>query len=170
VWLCSCGKNGSESFSKEASISDSFFTGKVRVEKVPKLDKYKISIWDEAGQIKDRIYTPFEVFAMETGDVNNDGKTDICLGIIKPTPFDSVLKKRLFIFQVDRDYIRPLWLGSRLAYSFDSFTLSKDTEGKVTVIATLRSETGEYFTHLYKWGSFGLTLLPDPNQIQSQTK
>jgi hypothetical protein len=95
---------------------------------------------------------------MHTGDINGDGRTDICLGIIKPTPFDSVLKRRLFIFQIDKDYIRPLWLSSRLVRPlYDFRTISR---GSTTNILTIERENATRFcVSEYKWGSFGMHLL-----------
>src|ERR1700729_4074015 len=110
-------------FSKSIPIRDAYFKGQVIVERIEKLDKYRITIIDSVTGGIDHIYTPYDVFEMETGDVNHDGRTDICIGIIKPTPFDPVLKKRLFIFQIDRDYIRPLWLSSRLVRPLETFAV-----------------------------------------------
>jgi hypothetical protein len=104
-YISSC--TNTTDFSKSINIRDAYFKGTVMVERMGKLDKYSISIFDSLTGGSDRIYTPYAIFEMETGDVNQDGRTDICIGIIKPTPFDPVLKKRLFIFQIDRDYIRP---------------------------------------------------------------
>jgi hypothetical protein len=145
-------------FSKSISIHDASFKGKVIVEKIEKIDKYRITIIDSVTGRSDHIYTPYNVFEMETGDVNHDGRTDICIGIIKPTPFDPVLKKRLFIFQIDRDYIRPLWLSSRLVRPFEEFTLLNAEDGcRIRTIE--RENPGMFCISEYKWGSFGLTFI-----------
>jgi hypothetical protein len=157
-FLCcgSCIKNSY--FSKSIKISDAFFQGKVIVEKIEKLDQYRMTIFDSLTGLSDRIYTPYEVFAMETGDVNQDGRTDICIGIIKPTPFDPVLKKRLFIFQIDRDYIRPLWLSSRLVRPLETFAVLTNDEG--CRIRTIEKENTELFCiNEYKWESFGMAFI-----------
>jgi hypothetical protein len=99
---------------------------------------------------------------METGDVNHDGRTDICIGIIKPTPFDPVLKKRLFIFQIDRDYIRPLWLSSRLVRPLEEFSVLSNDEG--CRIRTIERENTDMFCiNEYKWESFGMTFIKTRN-------
>ena len=56
----------------------------------------------------------YEVFRIDTGDVNNDKSTDILVGVIKPTRFDPVIRKRLFIFKmVDGIYTSTLaWVKS----------------------------------------------------------
>lgn len=162
VFLCcgSCTKN--RYFSASIKISDAFFKGRVIVEKIEKLDKYRIAIFDSLTGLSDRIYTPYEVFEMETGDVNHDGRTDICIGIIKPTPFDPVFKKRLFIFQIDRDYIRPLWLSSRLVRPLETFAVLTNDEG--CRIRTIEKENSEMFCiNEYKWESFGMTFIKTRN-------
>lgn len=149
-------------FSASVPIHDANFRGKVIVEKIEKLDKYRITIIDSLTGGSDHIYTPYEVFELKTGDVNNDGRTDICIGIIKPTPFDPVLKKRLFIFQIDRDYIRPLWLSSRLVRPLEEFTVLGGEEG--CRIRTIERENADLFCiNEYKWESFGMTFIKTRN-------
>ncbi|MGN6646504.1 MAG: hypothetical protein ACTHJT_08235 [Cytophaga sp.] len=155
--LNSCAESGP--FEKEVYIKDNFFNGFVKLEKMDRIQKYKLSITDTSKQSIDYIYTPYEVFQLETGDVNRDGKTDICLGIIKPTPFDSILKKRLFIFQIDRGYIRPLWLSSRLVNPLEEFAVQTDSMQQ-TIIHTMEQTGPQTFcTRFYKWGTFGMTYL-----------
>jgi len=139
-------------------VSDAFFDGEVKVEKIEKLSKYKLTIFNSITGESDHIYTPYEIFHMETGDVNHDGKTDICMGIIKPTPFDSVFKKRLFIFQIDRDYIRPLWLGSRLVYPMEEFKICKDSD-RYTIKTIERQNIDLFCINEYRWESFGMSFL-----------
>lgn len=159
-YISSCTNN--TCFSKSIPIRDAYFKGKVIVEKIGKLDKYSITIFDSLTGGSDRIYTPYDVFEMETGDVNHDGRTDICIGIIKPTPFDPVLKKRLFIFQIDRDYIRPLWLSSRLVRPLEEFAVLSNDEG--CRIRTIERENTDMFCiNEYKWESFGMTFIKTRN-------
>jgi hypothetical protein len=139
------------------TVNDSLFTGFVSAEKVEKINRYKISITDTAKHLSDRIFTPYTVFDMQTGDINHDGKTDICIGIIKPTPYDPILKKRLFIFQIDRFYIRPLWLSSRLVYPFEAFALKKDPKLGIKVLVLEVTDKTSYCISEYGWQSFGLT-------------
>jgi len=155
-YLCCC--NNKNDFSKSITIKDAFFNGQVIVEKIGKLNKYRITIFDSLTGVSDHIYTPYEVFEMETGDVNHDGKTDICIGIIKPTPFDPVLKKRLFIFQIDRDYIRPLWLSSRLVRPLEEFrVLNINNECRIITIEKVNTDL--FCINEYKWESFGMTFI-----------
>ena len=154
------------SYMKTIKINDSFFKGEVTVEKIKKLNKYRISIFNSNTGLSDRIYTPYDVFEMETGDVNGDGKTDICIGIIKPTPFDPVLKKRLFIFQIDRDYIRPLWLSSRLANPLVEFKVCYHKK-RCTVKAIEKRTENLYCIHEYRWETFGMSFIKELNDSLS---
>lgn len=154
---CSCLEE--QPFSKTAQVHDHSFKGTVKAEKVEKTGKFRITIKNSISTETDRIYTPYKIFAMETGDVNHDGNTDICIGIIKPTPFDPVMKKRLFIFQIDRNYIRPLWLSSRLVMPLVKFTLGKDINGR-QIIRTIEQQNAKmYCINEYRWESFGMSFV-----------
>lgn len=152
--LFGCQK--SEPFGKTLPITDAHFNGTVTAQKLPKLNRYRISIMDTVGQTIDRIHTPYEVFDLQTADINHDGSTDICLGIIKPTPFDSAYKKRLFIFRIDNGYIRPLWLGSRLSHTLVNFAVATNTQGQTIVRALEKQDEKNYCINEYKWESFGM--------------
>jgi hypothetical protein len=141
---------------KEIYIKDKFFEGQVHINKNAKLDRFCLSIKNSKTGVTDKIYTPYEVFQMECGDINGDGRTDICLGIIKPTPFDPVIRKRLFIFQIDRDYIRPLWLSSRLANPLEEFRILKNNRNKYFIRAMGKEGNKYYCVTDYEWGSFGM--------------
>jgi hypothetical protein len=97
----------------------------------------------------------YEVFKIDTGDVNNDNSTDILVGVIKSTRFDPVSRKRLFIFKLFEGYIRPLWLGSRVSQPLVDFKFVKcKSEG---VVRTIESEKDQsYLVAEYHWIGFGL--------------
>lgn len=157
--MCACHQDQAP-FSKTVTMEDDAFKGIILVEKVEKLGKYRLRMENHKTGGRDQIFTPYEVFAMETGDVNGDGHTDICLGIIKPTPFDPVLKKRLFIFQIDRDFIRPLWLGSRLTHPLETFAVLQG-QGKQRVRSVERQDARQYYVNEYEWGEFGMTFVKE---------
>jgi hypothetical protein len=167
VCLCCLSCNHTPPFSKTASINDSSFAGTVQVEKIAKLNKYRMSIENRLTGGTDKIYTPYEIFAMETGDINNDGRTDICIGIIKPTPFDSLLKKRLFIFQIDNDFIRPLWLSSRLVHPLEEFAVQKNEENQFIIKTIERQGLKTYCISEYRWQSFGMTFITEHGKMLS---
>lgn len=159
--------NNTPPFSKTININDSSFKGIVHVEKIEKLNKYRVNIENRLTGGTDKIYTPYEIYAMETGDINNDGRTDICIGIIKPTPFDSLLKKRLFIFQIDNDFIRPLWLGSRLVHPLEEFAVQINEENKFIIKTIERQGQKTYCINEYRWQSFGMTFITENEKMLS---
>lgn len=155
IFLVSCA--GDSAFERSMKIDDAAFKGEVSLERIEKLDKYKLTVFNQLTGKVDQIYTPYQVLQMELADVNRDGRTDICLGIIKPTPFDSALKRRLFIFEIDRDYIRPLWLSSRLVKPLEEFVPFTDEEGLWRILAMEREGNDLYCLNEYKWGAFGMS-------------
>jgi len=97
----------------------------------------------------------FEVFKIDTGDVNNDYSTDILVGVIKSTRFDSISRKRLFIFKLFEGYIRPLWMGSRVSQPLVDFKFFKSkSEGIVRTIELEKDQS--YLVAEYHWIGFGL--------------
>jgi hypothetical protein len=97
----------------------------------------------------------YPVFHFECADVNADGNDDILVGVIKPTRFDSISRKRIFIFKLVDGYIRPLWLGSRVSQPLEDFKVAKcDSINRVRTIE--REENGKYLVADYQWSGFGL--------------
>lgn len=96
---------------------------------------------------------PYPTYAFATGDVNGDGVTDALVGVVKATRFDPRIARRLFVFQQIHDYVRPLWLGSRLAGELQEFRL----EGQ-HVVTLEQSRDSLWFVGLYHWDSFGFTM------------
>jgi hypothetical protein len=98
----------------------------------------------------------YPVFKMIKGDINNDGDEDIAVGVIKSTRKDSVVRKRLFIYQVRNRSIIPLWLGSSLSHPLEDFTIIQ--EDSVTLVRSVETErSGQYLVAEYEWFGFGLS-------------
>jgi len=97
----------------------------------------------------------YEVFKIDTGDVNNDNSTDILVGVIKSTRFDSISRKRIFIFKLFEGYIRPLWMGSRVSQPLVDFKFFKSkSDGIVRTIELEKDQL--YLVAEYHWIGFGL--------------
>ena len=81
---------------------------------------------------------------------------EIIVGVIKPTRFDPKPDKRLFIYRIaDEAYIRPLWLGSRVAQPLENFKVIR--EHTPVLIRTMeRERSGKFLIAEYAWGGFGL--------------
>lgn len=100
----------------------------------------------------------YPVFRLNRSDVDGDGYDDIIVGVIKPTRFDTVPRKRIFIFKLVEGFIRPLWLGSRVSQPLEDFGLVKT--GGASVIRTIEIEKdGSYMVADYKWQGFGLSFI-----------
>ena len=107
----------------------------------------------ESRENRDVWKLPYPTFAFATGDVNGDGVTDALVGVVKPTRFDPRMARRLFVFQQIHDYVRPLWLGSRLAGELFDFTF---WDGR---LITLEQETDRsWFVGAYRWDHFGIVM------------
>ena len=103
--------------------------------------------------IRDR---PYPVYQFDYGDITGNGVPEIIVGVIKPTRFDPKPDKRLFIYRIaDEAYIRPLWLGSRVAQPLEDFRIIR--EETPTRIRTLeREHSGNFLVAEYIWRGFGL--------------
>jgi len=89
------------------------------------------------------------------GDINQDGNEDLMVGVIKATRRDSVVRKRLFLFQIKNKIIIPLWLGSSVSHPLEDFISYKNDS--VTTIRTIEKESNErYLVADYTWRDFGL--------------
>ena len=100
----------------------------------------------------------YPVYKFLYEDISNDGKKNILVGVIKPTRFDSVVRKRLFIFKFYEEEIRPLWLGSRLGMPLEDFFV-EEIDGENYIQTIEREKDGSLAIALYKWESFGFTFI-----------
>jgi hypothetical protein len=98
----------------------------------------------------------YPIYQFDYGDITGDGIPEIAVGVIKTTRFDPKLDKRLFLFRITNDfYIRPLWLGSRVAQPLVDFKIVQENEQEL--IRTIEKEqSGNYLVAEYRWRSFGL--------------
>ena len=89
-------------------------------------------------------------------EILQETEFEIIVGVIKPTRFDPKPDKRLFIYRIaDEAYIRPLWLGSRVAQPLEDFRIIR--EETPTRIRTLeRERSGNFLVAEYIWRGFGL--------------
>lgn len=64
--------------------------------------------------------------------------------------------KRLFIYRIaDEAYIRPLWLGSRVAQPLEDFRVIRE-HTSVLIRTMERERSGKYLIAEYAWRGFGL--------------
>ena len=101
---------------------------------------------------------PYPVYQFDIGDIDHNGVEDALIGVIKPTRFDSLKNKRLFIFKNYKGLVRPLWLGSRLGQPLVDFKCKKK-EDRYVVRSVEREKSGKYLVVEYKWRKFGLEFI-----------
>ncbi len=96
---------------------------------------------------------PYPVYRFCTGDVDGNGSTDAIVGVVKATRYDSVVRRRVFIFKDYRGHVRPLWLGSRLGQPVVDFRFIP-AEGVLRAVE--RERSGRYLVADYRWRAFGM--------------
>jgi hypothetical protein len=136
------------------SIADESFTGKVIFKKLTSTEGFKILLANQSGKTVDQTVFRFTPYRFDTADVNQDGRTELIVGLTKSTRFDPIEKKRLFILRIDDNHIRPMWLGSKVCQELIDFKVL--TNGTIQTLE--RTTTGSFSIGNYYWQSFGLTL------------
>lgn len=99
----------------------------------------------------------YPVYKFLKGDVNNDGQEDIAVGVIKSTRYDSVARKRLFLFQVRNKAIIPLWLGSSLGHPLEDFAIRAADDSVIVIRSVEKENNDHYLVAEYEWYGFGLS-------------
>ncbi|GHT03043.1 hypothetical protein AGMMS49525_07480 [Bacteroidia bacterium] len=92
------------------------------------------------------------VYRFDCADITGDDIPEIAVGVIKATRYDSIVRKRLFLFKLfDTCYVRPLWLGSKVSLPLMDFRL---VNGRVRTI----EQKGEnaFVVAEYEYKTFGL--------------
>jgi hypothetical protein len=119
-------------------------------------DSMHLLILTVEGKENSRWGLNYPVYRFDYGDITGDSIPEIAVGVIKTTRFDPTMDKRLFIFRITDDgYVRPLWLGSRVAQPLIDFKLvNKNGQGLVRTIE--KESSGNYLVAEYRWRGFGL--------------
>lgn len=100
----------------------------------------------------------YPVYQYHYGDINRDGSIDLAVGVIKETRYDSVKRKRLFLFQVRNNAIIPLWLGSSVGHPIVNFRVLQGAGGNYIVRILGQEKSDNYLVADYEWYGFGLTM------------
>jgi hypothetical protein len=151
--LAACTSNNHLSDNTIIPIHDEYFNGHAQFAYTSK--GFRISLFDAQGTKLDQAIFNYQAYQLDTSDVDRDGRTDLIVGLIKPTEFDPHEKKRLFILRIDEGQLRPLWLGSKVCQQLVDFRPMANG-----VVRTLeKTKDGNYAIGLYEWQGFGLTLI-----------
>ncbi len=116
----------------------------------------------ETGKI-DTIFLRYDVYALQTADINNNGKIDICIGVVNTKKQPKTPQKDLFFLEIDGSEVRPLLPQSILNKDLESFKVI-EKEGR-SIIRTIEREKNlqnqviEYTVGEYCWQDTQLKLL-----------
>lgn len=103
--------------------------GKVHIYK----DRYRLNVWK-----------------VEAGVVTDEGVENVVLGVYNKSPFHQETEKRVFVYIVKNDELRPRYRASKLSTPFEDFVLY-DVEGDgVIEIVTLDNIKGMNSISAYK--------------------
>lgn len=149
LWLCSCGKPADR-----FKWTTDGKTTEVSLEK--KSDSLYILHLTTEQPFHSTWELPYPVYRFDYGHITGEGNPEIVVGVIKPTRFDPKPDKRLFIYRIAEGiYIRPLWLGSRVAQPLEDFKVIR-TETPARIRTIERERSGKFLVAEYKWRGFGL--------------
>jgi len=101
---------------------------------------------------------PYPAYQFLFEDISNNGEKDILVGVVKKTRFDTIERKRVFVFKIFENEIRPLWLGSRLGMPIHDFEV-KRINGENYLQAVEEEQSGKYAVTLYQWDQFGFKFI-----------
>jgi hypothetical protein len=119
---------------------------------------YQVALLDRENHLLDRIMLRRQIYRVDFGDINGDGKTDFCVGVIKKTHFDRVTAKRLFVYKIVQNKINKLWLGTRTRHRLVDFSVTR-LSGKPAIVHTIEKSSKYFYTGVYRWASFGLVFI-----------
>jgi poly-gamma-glutamate synthesis protein (capsule biosynthesis protein) len=94
----------------------------------------------------------FNPWKIELFDVDMDVNPEILVGVSKSTRYDTEIENRLFVFNRNKDYIYPKWLGSKLANPFVDFKVDRDNN---LILLEKANDYEKNSIAIYKWNGFG---------------
>ena len=104
----------------------------------------------------------YPVYRFTCGDMTGDSIPEVLVGTIKATRYRPEKDKRLFIFHLHKgQFIRPLWLGSRVGCPLIDFKVETDTVPNL-VHTWERKDNGDTIEVLYRLKGFGLKYVASP--------
>lgn len=86
-------------------------------------------------------------------DVDNDGSDEIIVGVNTSTRYYSSAENRISVYNVDKDYFFPKWLGSKIGKTFIDFSVCRETNRLLLLETSEVSETIKEVA--YTWNGFG---------------
>jgi hypothetical protein len=119
-------------------------------------DNYILTLFNQSDT-SNTIKLYGQLSEIQISDINNDGNSDILLGIIKKVHFDPTFKKRINIYSYQNHNLQPLWLGTKFIYNIECFNVKKLEN--FNYLYTLEVDNnGKRFQGIYEWNDFGFAL------------
>jgi hypothetical protein len=149
-------------YKKIVVIHQSNFAGTIEAKSVDKKG-YTLHITNKETGKKDTLFLHYDIYALQAGDINNDGSIDICVGVVAASKQAQEKQKNLFFLEINNGQVRPLLAQSILSKDIESFKVI-EKEGK-NIIRTIEKEkkliekTGIYHVREYTWQDRQLKLL-----------
>lgn len=101
---------------------------------------------------------PWPIYQFQRGDIDDDDIADLFVGVIKACPYDPVVRRRLFVYEVIDGDLRAKWLGTHVSYHLKDFrTIAIDNKTYIRTIE--QDESGIYHIVTYAWAAFGPRLI-----------
>ena len=101
---------------------------------------------------------PWPIYQFQSGDIDADNITDLFVGVIKACPYDPVVRRRLFVYEVIDGDLRAKWLGTHVSYDLKDFrTIAIDNKTYIRTIE--QDESGIFHIVTYAWAAFGPRLI-----------
>jgi hypothetical protein len=128
------------------------------VEKQGNKQAYTLRTTDKKTGNKDSVFLKYAVYALQSADINNDGKTDICIGISTPKNSENKTEKTFFVLEIHEGHIRPLMPQAALDKPLETFRVFCRNEK--SIIRTIEKENNNTFSvGEYEWENNKLKLL-----------
>jgi len=94
------------------------------------------------------------------GDLNNDGRNEVVVGVWKKVRLEKRFRKRLFIYTINKEGLKPIWLSSLLSSPFYDFEIwDIDNDKRDDVITLELQKNGLKRICVYSICSFGLKFM-----------
>jgi hypothetical protein len=161
-----CVHQGQLNFSENKSFSFQTDSGQflIRLEPVDKnISRILVLTFKHNEVINSRAaLLPWPIYQFQAGDIDEDGVTEVFVGVIKACPHDPEVRRRMFVYEVIDGDIRAKWRGTYVSYDLLEFRLVH-IDGKLRVLSLEQDKSGTYHIVTYSWAAFG------PRLINNQT-
>ena len=123
---------------------------------------------DEDGAISRSYENDFQElmpWKIELADIDGDMEKEVLVAVKKTTPYDKVVKNRMFIFNFRDNVLVKKWTGSQIAGTWRDFHVAELVEASGEELIFLeQTEKGMERIKVYYWFDFGFFLLAESGE------